>query len=169
MVDSYVTETEAGDYFGYNPNAIEFLDSDIVEWSLQEATRIIDALPLRGDRYEPIYLVNGVQQDTDHDGQTQTLEFPRFIDNMLLDYDYGTKKATVPQKVKDACCWIALSLFSEDSEISEKSLQEAGVQSFSRGKLSVSFVQGVQDRYFGLPKRAYDLLKNYIDTTAGVI
>jgi hypothetical protein len=136
--------------------------------ALQDATALIDALPLRGDRYEPIYLVNGVQQDIDHDGQAQTLEFPRFIDNVLLDYDYGTKKATVPQKVKDACCWIALSLLADDSDISEKSLQEAGVQSFSRGKLSVSFVQGAHNRYYGLPKRAYDLLKDFIDTTAGV-
>lgn len=88
---------------------------------------------------------------------------------MLLDYDHGTDLPIVPQKVKDACCWIALSLLADDSgEVSEKSLQEAGVQSFSLGKLSVSFVQGAQNRYYGLPKRAYDLLKDFIDTTAAV-
>lgn len=136
--------------------------------ALQDAAAIIDALPLRGERYEPSYIENGAQKDGNSDGLTQTLEFPRWIDGVLLDYDHGTDLPIVPQKVIDACCWIALSLLSSDSDISEKSLQEAGIQSFSRGKLSVTFVTGAKDRCFGLPKRSYDLLKTYIDTTAAI-
>ena len=137
--------------------------------ALQDATAIIDALPLRGERYEPSYIENGAQKDGNSDGLTQTLEFPRWMDGVLLDYDHGTDLPIVPQKVKDACCWIALSLLADDSDISEKSLQEAGIQSFSRGKLSVTFVSGAANRYLGLPKRGYDLLKDFIDTTAGVL
>lgn len=136
--------------------------------ALQDATAIIDALPLRGERYETSYIENSTQKDGNSDGLTQTLEFPRWVDGVLLDYDHGTDLPIVPQKVKDACCWIALSLLADDSDISEKSLQEAGIQSFSRGKLSVTFVSGAANRYLGLPKRGYDLLKDFIDTTAGV-
>lgn len=139
--------------------------------ALQEATALIDALPLRGERYEPIAIYNGVQKDVDADGLTQTLEFPRVIDRITCDYDLGTQKPIVPQKVKDACCWIALALLEENSSsspISEKELQANGVQSFSLGKLSMTFNTGAVYQYSGLPKKAYDLLKDYIDTTAGI-
>jgi hypothetical protein len=169
LTGSYVDAAEAETYFENNPRAITFLDSEYLEWYLQDATAIIDALPLRGERYEPSYIENGTQKDGNSDGLTQTLEFPRWIDGVLLDYDHGTDLPIVPQKVKDACCWIALELLSDDSDISEKSLREAGIQSFSRGKLSVTFVSGAANRYLGLPKRGYDLLKDYIDTTAGVL
>lgn len=160
LTGSYVDAAEAEAYFENNPNAITFLDSEYLEWYLQEATRHIDQLTLRGQKYDTD-IVAGVA--------VQPLQFPRWIDGVLLDYDHGTDLPIVPQKVIDACCWIALGLFSDDSDISEKSLQEAGIQSFSRGKLSVTFVSGAANRYLGLPKRGYDLLKDFIDTTAGVL
>ena len=138
--------------------------------ALNQATAVIDALPLAGDRYEDKYIENGVQTDINNDGLTQLYEFPRIIDGVTCDYDNATELPIVPQAVKDACCWMALSLIEEDtSEISEKTLQEAGVQSFSLGKLSMSFKGGAANDYCGLPKRAYDLLKKYIEQTPAII
>jgi hypothetical protein len=171
---SYVTTVEAADtFFSTKQSAsawgLSTTTSAIKIKALQEATALIDALPLAGHRYESEYIENGVQTDQNEDGLTQTLEFPRIIDGVTIDYDYGTDLPIVPQRVKDACCWIALSLVDGGSDISEKSLQEAGIQSFSRGKLSVTFVKGGASRYFGLPIKAYDLLKRYIDQNPAVV
>ncbi len=164
--ESYVTTIEeATAFFAKRTNVANWTNATNDERTdaLQEATAIIDALPLAGYRFEQKYIKNGVQYDLNSDGLTQTLEFPRVIDGVTIDYDYGTDLPIVPQAVKDACCWIALSLLDSDSDLSEKSLQEAGIQSFSRGKLSVTFKAGAASQYHGLPKKAYDLLRKYID------
>jgi hypothetical protein len=172
--DSYVATVEAADaFFATKQSAatwsLSTTTSAIKAKALQEATAIIDSLPLAGYRFESKYIKNGAQYDLNQDGLTQTLEFPRVIDGVVCDYDYGTDLPIVPQDVKDACCWLALSLIDEDSDISEKSLQEAGIQSFSRGKLSVTFVQGAANRYLGLPQKAYNLLKKFLDQTPVVL
>jgi len=167
--ESYVPTVEEADlFFSKKTNVSAWTGTDKSK-ALQEATAIIDSLHLLGERYEPKHIENGVQTDENLDGLTQVLEFPRFIDNILCDYDYGTQKPIIPQKIKDATCWIALSLLDTDVDISEKSLREAGIQSFSRGKLSVTFKTGASDQYLGLPKKAYDLLKIYIDSRAAVM
>lgn len=179
MVDTLVsnayisTVEEADAFFAARQSAAAWAltttTSAIKAKALQEATAIIDSLPLAGYRFESHYLKNGVQYDLNQDGLTQTLEFPRVIDGVTVDYDFATDLPLVPQAVKDACCWLALSLVDTDSDISEKSLQEAGIQSFSRGKLSVTFVSGAATRYMGLPKNAYDLLKKYLDQSPVVL
>ena len=169
--DSYLSSSEA-DAMMVSHKAVAAwtaATTDQKTEALQEATRLIDSLPLRGERYEEKYIENGVQKDINGDGLAQTLEFPRIIDGVTVDYDYGTDLPIVPQRVKDACCWMALSLVDTDSDISEKALQEAGVQAFSRGKLSVTFVKGAATRYFGLPIKAYDLLKRYIEQNPAVV
>ncbi len=167
--ESYISTVEEADaFFAKRLNVSAWTGTDKSK-ALQEATALIDALPLRGERYEPIHIENGVQTDENLDGLTQVLEFPRFIDGILCDYDYGTQKPIIPQKIKDATCWIALSLLDTDTDISEKALQEAGIQAFSRGKLSVTFKTGASNQYLGLPKKAYDLLKIYIDSGAAVL
>ncbi len=165
--ESYISTVEAADAFLLKRTGASAwaaaASADKVA-ALQDATAIIDALPLAGYRFEAKYIKNGVQYDLNQDGITQTLEFPRTIDGVTVDYDYGTDLPIVPQAVKDACCLIALSLIDTDSDISEKSLQEAGIQAFSRGKLSVTFKTGAASQYHGLPKKAYNLLRKYIET-----
>ena len=170
--DSYVETVNAADaFFATKQSADAWAAADPAAKikALQEATAIIDSLPLAGYRYEFEYIENGVPVDLNEDGLIQTLEFPRIIDGVTVDYDYGTDLPIVPQRVKDACCWIALSLLDEGTDLTEKALQEAGIQAFSRGKLSVTFVAGASSRYFGLPKKAYDLLKRYLDQTPEIL
>ena len=109
----------------------------------QEATRHIDALPLQGTRYEEKHIENGSQIDMDGDGLTQTLEFPRIIDGVTCDYDYGTDLPIVPAEVKRACLEEAIAIYQAGASGSLKDLQEQGVQSMSiGGKLSYAFVAG---------------------------
>lgn len=109
----------------------------------QEATRHIDQLPLRGTRYEKQYIENGVQKDINSDGLTQTLEFPRIIDDEILDYDYGTQLPIIPSPVKRACLEEAIAIYQAGTSGGLKDLQEQGVQSMSiGGKLSYTFVGG---------------------------
>jgi len=113
-------------------------------WYCQEATRRIDALPLRGYRYEPKYVYNAAQKDVDSDGLTQTLEFPRIIDGVVVEWDYGTSKPIVPSLVKLACLEEAIAILSQGvSGGDRRTLQEQGVVSFSiGGKLSETFRPG---------------------------
>jgi hypothetical protein len=112
-------------------------------WYCQEATRRIDTLQLRGERYEKKYIENGVQKDINGDGLTQTLEFPRYIDEVVCDWDAGTQLSIVPDAVKRACLEEAIAILAAGADGGLKTLQENGVQSMSiGGKLSYTFVQG---------------------------
>jgi len=105
-------------------------------WYCQEASRHIDALPLRGERYEEQYIENGVQKDGNSDGLTQVLEFPRIIDGEILDYDYGTQLPIIPALVKRACLEEAIEIygFSTDTDRSERrTMKDDGVKSYSSG------------------------------------
>lgn len=111
-------------------------------WYCQEATRHIDLLPMRGHRYEAKYIENGVQKDTDEDGLVQTLEFPRIIDGVVVEWDHGTDLPIVPAEVKRACLEEAIAIYANGSG-GLKDLQEQGVTSMSiGGKLSYSFAPG---------------------------
>lgn len=111
-------------------------------WFCQEATRHIDAMPLRGERYEPEYFENGAQVDTNEDGLTQTLAFPRIIDGVVQEWDNATSLPIVPAQVKLACLEEAIAILAAGSG-SLKDLQEQGVQSMSiGGKLSYTFIAG---------------------------
>jgi hypothetical protein len=130
-------------------------------WYCQEATRRIDSLPLRGKRYEEAYLYNGVQKDLNSDGLTQTLEFPRIIDGVIVEYDYGTQLPVVPVLVKRACLEEAIAIYAAPSG-GRRQLQEEGVQQFSiGGKLSETFVAGAAST--GLQSaQARRLMRRYV-------
>ena len=110
--------------------------------ALEEATRRIDSMMLRGVRYEEKYIENWVQKDSNSDGLTQTLEFPRYIDGVICDWDAGTKLPIVPNQVLWACLVEAIAILAAGSG-SLKDLQEQGVSSMSiGGKLSYTFIAG---------------------------
>ena len=129
--------------------------------ALEEATRRIDSLPLRGKRYEDKYIKNGTQKDTNSDGLTQTLEFPRYTDGVVCDWDAGTQLPIVPDAVKWACLEEAMAILAAGSG-SLKDLQEQGVQSMSiGGKLSYSFVAGAGGSALQ-SSRAKQLMRRYV-------
>jgi hypothetical protein len=108
--DSYLETIEEADTFAAKrPNSTAWTGAGKAA-ALQEATSRIDSLPLRGQRYEPEYLENGVQKDSNLDGVAQVLEFPRYIDGVLCDWDHAAVSpsgrvgmAVVPAHVKLAC------------------------------------------------------------------
>jgi len=92
--------------------------------ALEEATRNIDGMILRGTKY-----------DSD-----QALEFPRIIDGVIVGN--SDQDAEVPDAVKWACLEEAIAILAAGSG-SLKDLQEQGVSSMSiGGKLSYSFIAG---------------------------
>ena len=142
--DAYLSDTEADALMVSRPSNASWTaaTADQKNEALKEATRRIDALMLRGNRYEEKYIENGVQKDSNSDGLTQTLEFPRYIDGVVCDWDAGTQLPIVPDAVKWACLEEAMAILAAGSG-SLKDLQEQGVQSMSiGGKLSYSFVTG---------------------------
>jgi len=95
--------------------------------ALEEATRRIDSMVLRGNKY-----------DSD-----QALEFPRYIDGVICEWDAGTQLPIVPDAVKWACLEEAITIIGAGTSGSLKDLQEQGVQSMSiGGKLSYTFIAG---------------------------
>ena len=86
--------------------------------ALEEATRRIDSMVLRGNKY-----------DSD-----QALEFPRIIDGVVVgDEDQA---AVVPDLVKRACLEEAMTIIdcsSSADKTERRSLQEQGVRSYSLG------------------------------------
>ncbi len=149
LTGSYVDAAEAETYFENNPNAITFLDSEYLEWYLQEATRHIDQLRLRGDKYD----------------STQDRAFPRVIDGIIVgDSD---QNAVVPDDVLRACMEEAIALYAYYASTSAQkraSLQAQGVKSYSIGDLSETYgpstttgpMQGFKS------SAAYRLLSRYI-------
>ena len=161
--DSYVaeaTEATAREYFADDPRATAFiaLASTAIAWYLARATKIIDALPLRGTKY----LTDG----------TQSLQFPRQY-REGYDMDELTGEAEVPQRVKDACCEEALALYLEQAggSSSRAALQEAGVQSYQiPGIISETFRAGASTGRYGLRSaNAYRLLSRYIARSVPII
>ena len=92
--------------------------------ALEEATRRIDSMILRGTKY-----------DSD-----QALEFPRIIDGVTVGN--ADQDAEVPTPVLWACLEEAIAILAAGSG-SLKDLQEQGVSSMSiGGKLSYTFIAG---------------------------
>ena len=129
-------------------------------WYCQEATRHIDSLPLRGCRYEEPYTENGSQKDINSDGLTQVLEFPRYIDGSIVDYDHGTNLPTVPDQVKRACLEEAIAIMEWGASWRRKN-QEQGVTQVQLGSGS-----GLSESY-RLPEsmlslRAKQIMRRYM-------
>jgi hypothetical protein len=132
-------------------------------WYCQEATRHIDAVPLRGRRYEGQYIENGSQKDINSDGLTQTLEFPRIIDDVIVDYDHGTQLPIVPDLVKRACLEEAIAIYDFGSSWRRKN-QEQGVKQVQLGSGS-----GLSESYLTpttmLSFRARQIMRRYVGAT----
>jgi hypothetical protein len=115
MSGSYCTIEEANEYFAGRLHAEswgETSDAD-KEKALRQATKEIDRQRLNGRKTNP----------------SQPLAFPRYPD------------AEIPQNVKEACCEEALAIL-ERGNSQRKKLQQEGVQSFSLGNMSETFVAG---------------------------
>lgn len=143
--DAYLSDTEADNLMVSRPANASWTaaTADQKNEALKEASRRIDSLILRGNRYEEKYIENGVQKDTNSDGLTQTLEFPRYIDGVICDWDAGTKLPIVPNQVLWACLEEAIAILSAGADGGLKALQENGVQSMAvGGKLSYTFIAG---------------------------
>ena len=171
--NSYLkTIEEADTFFACRLGAAAWTGNDKAK-ALQQATTAIDQLPLRGQRYELPYIEGGSQKDTDEDGLAQVLEFPRVIDGVVCDWDFGTQKPIVPRAVLDACCLEALALLelqANPDKLERLSLQRQGVTSASYSGTSEQYVtnpsggiSGAGDRYHGLISfEAYRLLRKYV-------
>jgi hypothetical protein len=115
MSGSYCTIEEANEYFAGRLHAEswgETSDAD-KEKALRRATKQIDRQPLAG------------RKTTD----VQELAFPRYPDD------------EVPGAVKEACCEEALALL-ERGNSQRRKLQQEGVQSFTLGNMSETYVPG---------------------------
>jgi hypothetical protein len=111
----YINLTEANEYFSNRLHAdawAEASDAD-KEKALQQATKAIDRQRLNGRKTNP----------------SQPLAFPRYPDT------------EIPKEVQEACCEEALAII-ESGNSQRRKLQQEGVQSFSIGNLSETFVAG---------------------------
>lgn len=140
-------------------------------WYCQEATRHIDAMPLRGQRYEPEYFENGSQVDTNEDGLVQVLAFPRIIDGVVQEWDNATSLPIVPAQVKLACLEEAIAILAAGTGTDRQALQDQGVASYQiPGIISETFRPGVTNARYGLRSPdAYRLLSRYIARSVPIV
>jgi hypothetical protein len=128
FADSYIeTDTILEALIGADPRAaavaLKALAAASQEWYCQEATRRIDALPLRGTKYD-IDVVAGVPD--------QPRAFPRIIDGVTCDWNSSTSLAIVPSDVKRACVEEAIALYQyQDSP--DMAYQEMGIKKLQLG------------------------------------
>ena len=161
---TYLTESAATALVEFRSNSAVWTATSVAERAkaLYEATRHIDALPLRGRKYD-LVVTSGIPD--------QLLEFPRIIDGVTLDWNNSTNEAIVPADVKQACLEEAIAIIEAGSG-GRRALQEQGVQSFSlgRGELSETFVPGAASRFRGLlSATAHRRLLKYIAGSVPII
>ena len=115
MSGSYCTIEYADEYFKNRLHAESWSGaaSSIKEKALKQATRAIDRQRLKGNKTNP----------------SQPLAFPRYPDT------------EVPEAVKEACCEEALALLERGNSQRWK-LQQEGVQSFTLGNMSETYIAG---------------------------
>lgn len=162
--DAYLSDAEADNLTVSRPAHASWTaaTSDQKNEALKEATRRIDALTLRGQRYEPKYIENGVQKDINSDGLAQTLEFPRYIDGVVCDWDAGTQLPIVPDAVKWACLEEAIAIIAAGSSGGRQALQAQGVASYQiPGIISETFVAGFGSVTLQSP-RARQIMRRYM-------
>jgi hypothetical protein len=169
--DSYiVTDSELETLIGGDKRAsaiaLKAASAADQAWYCQEATRHIDALPLRGERYEEEYIENGVQKDINSDGLAQTLEFPRIIDSVTKDWDNDTDLPIIPADVKRACLEEAIAIYAleSDSDRTDRATMQAdGVKSYNLGGVySETLGPSSSDAQCGMiSKTAWRLMRRY--------
>jgi len=159
--DSYVlTDAILEAYLTDDPRAaaiaLKAASASAQAWYCKEATRTIDALPLRGRKYQ-------------RDG-TQDRQFPREYqtpEGWWPDTNEADGSVEVPQAVIDACCEEAVAIYDRETTSADRKtrsdLIRQGVTHVSYSSTSETYAIGTADRLKGLEsKRAYDLLAKYI-------
>ena len=133
MSESYCTIEYADEYFNNRLHAESWgqADESTKEKALRQATKVIDRQLLRGRKTNPV----------------QELAFPRCPDT------------EVPKAVKEACCEEALAIL-ERGNSQRRKLQQEGVQSFSLGNMSETYVAGAGKGL--LSQEAKELLKPWL-------
>jgi len=131
--NSYIDIDGANEYFAGRLHAESWsgADSETKEKALWQATRSIDRMPLRGRKTD----------------LHQPLAFPRYPDT------------EIPEAVKEACCEEALAIL-ESGNSQRRKLQREGVQSFSLGNMSETFVAGAGKGL--LSQEAKELLRPWL-------
>lgn len=134
-----ITDTELETLIGNDPRtsaiALKAATAAAQGWYCAEATRHIDSLAFRGQKWD-LTTTSGVP--------TQELEFPRLIDGVGVgNGDVYVLAPEIPDQVKRACLEEAIAIYQAGTSGGLKDLQEQGVSSMSiGGKLSYSFVPG---------------------------
>ena len=125
--NSYVSRLEADAYFqlGMHPNALKWHDQkyEAKDAYLIQATRMIDACPINGSKYDT-NLTSGVPD--------QSLKFPRA-------QDYDDSAEYIPSDIKTATYEQAIWLVSMGSSDTREQLQMQGVTSASIGDVSETY------------------------------
>jgi hypothetical protein len=111
--NSYIDIEGANEYFENRLHAESWgqADDETKEKALRQATKAIDRQPLKGRKTDP----------------SQPLVFPRYPDT------------EIPTTVKEACCEEALAIL-ESGNSQRRKLQQEGVQSFTLGNMSETYV-----------------------------
>jgi len=132
-VQSYCTIEYADEYFRNRLHAESWgqADESTKEKALKQATRAIDRQLLRGRKTNP----------------EQELAFPRYPDT------------EVPEAVKEACCEEALAIL-ERGNSQRRKLQQEGVQSFTLGNMSETYIAGAGKGL--LSQEAKELLRPWL-------
>jgi len=133
MSGSYCTIEYANEYFAGRLHAESWsgADSETKEKALRQATRSIDRMPLRGRKTD----------------LHQPLAFPRYPDT------------EIPEAVKEACCEEALAIL-ESGNSQRRKLQREGVQSFTLGNMSETYIAGAGKGL--LSQEAKELLRPWL-------
>ena len=133
MSGSYCTIEEANAYFSGRLHAESWFEADdeTKENAILQATKAIDRQLLRGRKTNP----------------EQELAFPRHPDT------------EIPAAVKEACCEEALAIL-EKGNSQRRRLQQEGVQSFSLGNMSETYVVGAGKGL--LSQEAKELLRTWL-------
>ena len=133
MSESYCTIEEANAYFSGRLHAESWFEADdeTKENAILQATKAIDRQLLRGRKTNP----------------EQELAFPRHPDT------------EIPAAVKEACCEEALAIL-EKGNSQRRRLQQEGVQSFSLGNMSETYVVGAGKGL--LSQEAKELLRPWL-------
>ena len=131
--NSYVDIEGANEYFENRLHAESWgqADDETKENALLQATKTIDRQPLRGRKTEP----------------GQALAFPRYPDT------------EIPEVVKEACCEEALAML-ERGNSQRRKLQQEGVQSFTLGNMSETYITGTGKGL--LSQEAKELLRPWL-------
>ena len=131
--NSYIDIEGANEYFENRLHAESWgqADDETKEKALWQATRSIDRMPLRGRKTD----------------LHQPLAFPRYPDTEL------------PEAVKEACCEEALALL-ESGNSQRRKLQQEGVQSFTLGNMSETYIAGAGKGL--LSQEAKELLRPWL-------